>query len=93
MRGKEYIESNYIEELSYDEALKQSMKELKAKGVKRASDVYNNEWLFDEPIYPLNAELYDDFCENVNGEWYFYEESFLLYLSHRIEEDELESEE
>lgn len=62
--GERFIKNNFIEELSYDEAIKASIEELKRKGVTSPDDFYEEEMqsvLYDNPIYPLNAELYDEF--------------------------------
>lgn len=79
MTGKEYIEGSCIKELDYDEA-----KELCKKALIDFLSINNNRLtygnLIDNPIYPLNIELYDEFCDIVNGESDFYEEGFIGWL-------------
>lgn len=79
MTGREYIDGNYIKELDYREAEEQSKKELIM-----FLSINNNQLtygaLIDSPIYPLNAELYDEFTDIVNGEADFYEEGFIDWL-------------
>lgn len=54
---------NGIMELSYEKAIEQAYKELNEKGVICSMNVYDCEDIITEPIYPLNAELYDEFCD------------------------------
>lgn len=63
MAGREYL--NGIEEIGYYEAIEENKAELECRGLKK-EDIYEEEkqsLIFDEPVYPRNAELYGEFCE------------------------------
>ncbi len=76
MTGREYIEGNYIKELGYLEA-EESVKNQVIERLKANGDRYTYGWFIDEPIYPANADLYDEFCDEVNGEIDIYEEDLI----------------
>lgn len=75
--GQSYIKDNSIEELGYEEAIKDSLKEL--DGYFEGTDEISVGILLDLPIYPRNAELYDDFTDDYG----FYEDEFISYLIKR----------
>lgn len=81
--GERYIKDSHIEELSYNEAIEESKKELLAMGINNLSQVYDNDKIYDSIIYPGNSELYDEFCE----EYGFDTLEYILYIAKRIEID------
>ena len=79
MTGTEYIIENFIKELSYTEARKACMEELIYR-FENNNNTLMMGWLIDEPIYPPNADLYDDFCD----EYGFCIEDFISWLKRVI---------
>lgn len=79
--GQKYIKDNYINELDYYTALNQSINEAKNIGIFSRDDVYDNESIFDSPIYPANSELYDEFCDECG----FDIAEYFLFLARQIE--------
>ena len=65
MTGREYIDGNYIDELGYSEA-EQGVIELVMDRFEMNNNRYTMGWFIDEPIYPANAELFDDFCDEID---------------------------
>lgn len=81
--GKIYIKDCYCMELTYDEAIEESKKELLSMGISNTSQIYDNDSIFDNSIYPLNAELYDEFCDD----YCFDTLEYFLFIAKRIEID------
>ncbi|KIR03433.1 hypothetical protein P261_02248 [Lachnospiraceae bacterium TWA4] len=80
-KGQRYVKDCYTKELGYEEAIQESMKEAKDMGITNREDVYHNYYLLDTPIYPLNSELYDEFCNE--GEFDTLE--YFIFIAKRIE--------
>ena len=78
--GQEYIKELGCE-LEYEEAIKGSMEELKSLGIYYRSQVYDNDSIFNTPIYPANAELYDEFVDDMG----FDTTEYFLFIAKRIE--------
>lgn len=76
MTGREYIDGNYINELSYTEA-QEAVREAVIERLQMNNNRYTYGWFIDEPIYPANADFYDEFCDEVNGEIDIYEEDLI----------------
>ena len=55
--------------------------EAKNIGIFSRDDVYDNENIFDSPIYPANSELYDEFCDECG----FDIAEYFLFLARQIE--------
>lgn len=81
--GEIYIKDNCMKELGYNEAIEESKKKLLAMGITNCSQIYDNDSIFDNPIYPLNSELYDFFCEDYG----FDVQEYMLFIAKRIEID------
>ena len=79
--GQKYIKGGCVKELTYNQAIEQSKKELLERGINDRSQVYDNDSLFDEPIYPANAELYDEFCDDCG----FDTTEYFLFIAKRLE--------
>ena len=62
--GQQYIINAGIQELSYKEAIQQAYKELNEMGIEYGTQIYDNDDVIDNPIYPANAELYDEFVDD-----------------------------
>lgn len=82
-QGEKYIKDSYIKELDYNKAIEQSKEELLAMGISSRTQVYDNDSIYDNPIYPANAELYDEFCDNCG----FDITEYFLFIAKRIEID------
>ena len=80
--GTKQIQDNGIKELSYTDALNQAIKELNKMGITDINTFYasNNSYL-DNPIYPANAELYDEFVD----EHGFCEQAFVNYCVNHMD--------
>lgn len=78
--GQKYIKDVGYE-LEYEQAIKSSMNELKLMGIECRSQIYDNDEIFDNPIYPLNAELYDEFVNDMG----FDTTEYFLFIAKRIE--------
>lgn len=72
MTGREYIEDNYIKEIGYLEAERQVIEQV-IKRLEINNNRYTMGWFIDEPIYPANAEFYDEFVDEID----FYEEDLI----------------
>ena len=70
--GEKYIKENYLKELSYEEAINESIKEANAIGINCRDDIYENEEMLDNPIFPCNIELYDEFCDDYGFDTFEY---------------------
>jgi hypothetical protein len=79
--GEKHIKENYIKEVSYEKAIEISIIEAKRLGIKSREDIYDNDSIFDSPIYPCNAELYDEFCD----EYGFDTTEYFLFIAKRME--------
>lgn len=79
--SERFIKDQNITELSYNEAIEFSMNELQSMGITSRSQVYDNDELLDTPIYPMNAQLYDEFCESYG----FDTQEYMLFIAKRIE--------
>ena len=75
MTGREYIEDSYIQELGYLEA-QESVKNQVIERLKLNSGRYTYGWFIDEPIYPANADLYDEFVDETGD---LYEEDLISW--------------
>lgn len=82
--GQKYIKESGRLEVSYDEATNDAIRELKNRGIHSYTEVYDHEEILDNPIYPMNADLYDEF----SADGYFDEEVFILWLSGLIEDED-----
>ena len=51
------------------------------RGIDSTDYLYDHEEVLDSPIYPTNAELYDEFCVDD----YFSVDEFMMYLARQIE--------
>lgn len=83
--GQKYIKDNFIEELEYEEAINQAIKELQSMGI-IDSETFDNmdpAEYHDNPVYPANAQLYDDFVDDQG----FYLEDFIGFCIRRMEND------
>ena len=78
MTGREYIDGSYITELGYLEAEKEVIRQVLHR-FELNNNRYTMGWFIDEPIYPLNAELYDEFCDETHGEIDIYEEDVICW--------------
>lgn len=74
MTGAEYIKSNYIKEIPYGDAVKMCVSELLE--MLNGRDLYEADDIYDSPIYPRNAELYDEMCD----EYGFVQKNFLVFF-------------
>lgn len=83
MTGREYIEGNYIKELGYIEA-QEAVREAVIRRLQMNDNRYTYGWFIDEPIYPANADFYDEFCDEVNGEVDIYEEDLISWAVRSI---------
>lgn len=83
--GEKYIKQNYIKEVTYYQAIEECKNDLKMLGITDRTQVYDNDMIFDNPIYPQNAELFDEFCEQ--GEEYPNQTELCLYLARLIGSD------
>lgn len=81
--GERYIKDCYCMELTYEEAIEESKKELLAMGITNRSQIYDNDCILDNTIYPLNAELYDEFCDDYG----FDTLEYFMFIAKRIEID------
>lgn len=81
MTGKEFIKEMLIEEIDYNKAIELSMEDLRLRGITSRNQIYDNETVLDEPIYPANAELYDEFVDTYGFDCMEY----MLYIAKRIE--------
>jgi hypothetical protein len=81
--GEKYIKDSYVKELTYNQAIEQSKKELLSMGISNRSHIYDNDSIYDSPIYPCNAELYDEFCDDCG----FDTTEFFLFIAKRLEID------
>lgn len=84
--GQKYIVDSLIEELEYDEAIKAAMIELRNMGittVEQVNDLEETGCLYDEPVYPANAQLYDEFVDHAG----FYLPDFMAFIARRIESE------
>lgn len=80
--GQKYIKNNFIEELSYEQALENAIKEFQFMGIIDSNTLYaSNGKYLDNPVYPANAELYDEFIDELG----FDEEEFASYCVKRME--------
>lgn len=79
MTGREYIMENYIEERSYWESAR-ICRDLMIQFFQINGNKVTMMDFIDNPIYPPNAEMYDRFCYDLNGEAYFDIEDFIAYL-------------
>ena len=83
-QGQKYITENYIEEVEYHEALTRAIKDFNAMGITDRESFYNSEGrCLDNPVYPSNAELYDQFVDELG----FDEEGFCSYCVGMMECD------
>lgn len=72
MTGREYIDGNFINELGYLEAEQDVIRQVIDR-FQINNNRYTMGWFIDEPIYPANAELYDEFVDEID----FYEEDLI----------------
>lgn len=56
--GEQFIKDCCCKELSYEDAIEVSKKQLL-----ELENMYNDDKIANNPIYPSNAELYDEFVE------------------------------
>lgn len=82
--GEKYIKDSYIKELDYNAAIEVSKEELRSMGISCRTDIYDNDAIFDSPIYPANAELYDEFVDECG----FDMTEYFLFIAKRIEIDD-----
>lgn len=73
--GQKYIQDSGIQEVSYDEATKGGVEFLTQIVDDNGGYVTMGD-MIDNPIYPPNAELYDDFVDDMG----FYLEDYISYL-------------
>lgn len=78
--GQNYIKDNHITELSYEDAIEQSIKEFETMDIINFDTLYeSNGCYLDNPVYPCNANLYDEFV----NEYGFCEDEFATFcVSH-----------
>lgn len=79
--GTKYIKENFITELSYEEAIRQVYEGLNELGIYYSTNIYDRDDIYDEPMYPCNAELYDEFVD----EYGFYFEGFYSFVCRYME--------
>ena len=80
--GQRYIKESFVKELDYEDAITQSKNELLEMNITDRSQIYDNESIFDSPIYPANAVLYDEFCDECG----FDTLEYFLFIARRIEQ-------
>jgi hypothetical protein len=79
-KGCEFLKENSITEISYEDAITKTKKELFKLGITSTEQLYDNDSVFDNGFYPENAELYDEFCD----EYGFDVTEYLFYVAKRI---------